>query len=243
MFRPVKNGSVVQQIINSLTEAMIERKLRPGDQIPTEAELAEGMGVSRNSVREAIKILVYLGVLEIRRAEGTFVCEGFRESMIDPMIYGVILDTEDSYTELLELREQMEVSVLYLAIQKAGEEEIQYLKNRLDTMEKEISRGDGNVARIFEADNQFHDTIARMAKNSLVYKINKVVYTLTYSMRYDSVKGMMDAGRGQELFEAHQRIFRQLSERDMKNVNRLIRQTYFTDVGMQAERFRRERDG
>ena len=60
---------------------MLNRELRPGDKIPTEAELAESMGVGRNSIREAIKILVYLGVLEIRRAEGTFVCEGFSESM------------------------------------------------------------------------------------------------------------------------------------------------------------------
>ena len=75
-----------RQVINALTDAMINRELRPGDKIPTEGEMAENMGVGRNSIREAIKILVYLGVLEIRRAEGTFVCEGFSESMIDPMI-------------------------------------------------------------------------------------------------------------------------------------------------------------
>ena len=82
----------MQQVINSLTDAMLNRRLRPGDKIPTETELAETLGVGRNSIREAIKILVYLGVLEIRRAEGTFVCEGFSEGMIDPMIYGIILD-------------------------------------------------------------------------------------------------------------------------------------------------------
>ena len=72
----IKSESVVQQIIDSLVEAMIRKELRPGDQIPTEMELAESLGVGRNSVREAIKILVYFGVLEIRRAEGTYVCEG-----------------------------------------------------------------------------------------------------------------------------------------------------------------------
>ena len=73
----IKSESVVQQIIDSLVDAMIRKELRPGDQIPTEMELAEKLGVGRNSVREAIKILVYFGVLEIRRAEGTYVCEGF----------------------------------------------------------------------------------------------------------------------------------------------------------------------
>ena len=59
----IKSESVVQQIIDSLVEAMIRKELKPGDQIPTEMELAERLGVGRNSVREAIKILVYFGVL------------------------------------------------------------------------------------------------------------------------------------------------------------------------------------
>ena len=82
--KKLNNESVVQRVINCLTDAMINKELRPGDKIPTELELSETLGVGRNSIREAIKILVYLGVLEIRRAEGTFVCEGFTESMIDP---------------------------------------------------------------------------------------------------------------------------------------------------------------
>ena len=105
--KPINSTSVVQRVIDSLTEAMISKQLRPGDKIPTEIELANTLGVGRNSIREAIKILVYLGVLEIRRAEGTFVCEGFSESMIDPMLYGIILDTSNSYENLIELREIM----------------------------------------------------------------------------------------------------------------------------------------
>lgn len=137
--KKVNSESVVQQVINALTEAMLNRELRPGDKIPTEAELAESMGVGRNSIREAIKILVYLGVLEIRRAEGTFVCEGFSESMIDPMIYGIILDKEDSYENLMELRELIEVGVMQLAMQKIQEEDLHVLKEKLNRMEKELS--------------------------------------------------------------------------------------------------------
>ncbi|MFR5583868.1 MAG: FadR/GntR family transcriptional regulator [[Clostridium] scindens] len=59
--KKVSSESVVQQVINALTDAMINRELRPGDKIPTEAEMAENMGVGRNSIREAIKILVLSG--------------------------------------------------------------------------------------------------------------------------------------------------------------------------------------
>ena len=122
--KKLNNESVVQRVINCLTDAMINKELRPGDKIPTELELSETLGVGRNSIREAIKILVYLGVLEIRRAEGTFVCEGFTESMIDPMIYGIILDKTDSYDNLMELREMMEAGVVRLAMAKYTEEDM-----------------------------------------------------------------------------------------------------------------------
>ena len=137
--KKVTTQSVVQRVIDSLTDAMINRHLRPGDKIPTESELAESLGVGRNSIREAIKILVYLGVLEIRRAEGTFVCEGFSESMIDPMIYGIILDKEESYENLMELRELIEAGVMRLAMQKANAEDLEILK--------EEQAGKGNIRR------------------------------------------------------------------------------------------------
>ena len=75
--KKVKNPSVVQQVIDSLTDAMIRKELRPGDKIPTENELSESLGVARNSVREAIKILVFLGVLEIRRPKAPLCATDF----------------------------------------------------------------------------------------------------------------------------------------------------------------------
>lgn len=230
--KKVTTQSVVQRVIDSLTDAMLNRHLRPGDKIPTETELAESLGVGRNSIREAIKILVYLGVLEIRRAEGTFVCEGFSESMIDPMIYGIILDKEESYENLMELRELIEVGVMRLAMQKANAEDLETLKEKKDRLEMEILKGPDNIENIFQADNCFHDTISSMGKNPLVNKIDKVVRVLTYSMRFNSVKGMLDSGRGTELFEAHQKIYEMIEKHDVKDINEAVRNTYFTDVGV-----------
>ena len=100
-------------------------------------ELSEELGVARNSVREAVKILVYLGVLEIRRSEGTFVCEGFSDSLMDPMIYGLILNQQNT-TELNELRAMIESGVLRLAIQKCTDEEINLLKEKLDDLKSAL---------------------------------------------------------------------------------------------------------
>ena len=228
--KKVSSESVVQQVINALTDAMINRELRPGDKIPTEAEMAENMGVGRNSIREAIKILVYLGVLEIRRAEGTFVCEGFSESMIDPMIYGIILDKEDSYENLMELREMIGVGVLQLAMAKVQEEELKSLKEKLGHMKTAIEAGSENVENAFWADNEFHDAICNIGKNPLVNKINQVVRVLTYSMRFTTVETMIKTGRGQELYEAHQKIYEMIENKVTDNLNMAVRKTYFSEI-------------
>lgn len=228
--KKVNSESVVQQIINSLTEAMLSRALRPGDKIPTETELAEELGVGRNSVREAIKILVYLGVLEIRRAEGTFVCEGFSESMIDPMIYGIILDKADSYENLMELRELIEVGVMQLAMKKMDKNQLAMLEEKLVRMKAEIEKGADNVENVFQADGEFHDMISEMGKNPLVDKINQVVRVLTYALRQQTVKTMMESGRGQELYEAHEKIYRIMANKETYDMNQAVRLTYFSDI-------------
>ncbi|MFV0528268.1 MAG: FadR/GntR family transcriptional regulator [Lachnospiraceae bacterium] len=232
--KKVNSESVVQLVINSLTDAMIERKLCPGDKLPTESELAESLGVGRNSIREAIKILVYLGVLEIKRAEGTFVCEGFSESMIDPMIYGIILNTSDSYENLMELREMMEVGVMQIAMEKYTQEKLKNLKAILDQMKAEIKKGPENVEQVFKSDNDFHNAISIMGENPIIDKINRVVKTLTYSIRFNTVKVMLETGRGEELFEAHQKLFQIIVDRDKSDMGTTVRKTYFSKVGIQT---------
>jgi len=227
--KKLNSESVVQRVINCLTDAMLNKQLRPGDKIPTEMELAESLGVGRNSIREAVKILVYLGVLEIRRAEGTFVCEGFSESMIDPMIYGIILDKSDSYENLMELREMVEAGVVQLAMSKYNDEDMKNLEEKLAVMKTEIEKGPVNIKAAFEADNDFHDAVSQMGHNPLMDKINRVVRVLTHAVRLESVTYMIEQGRGMELYEAHEKIHAMLKNRNKDNVNQIIRDTYFED--------------
>ena len=118
-FSKIKSSSIVEQIIDALTNAIIHGQLKPGDKIPTETELMELLGVGRNSIREAIKMLISYGVLEIRRAEGTFVKQGFSGIMLNPLLYGVILSSSSSsQLALMEVRELIEIGLMKLAKQK-----------------------------------------------------------------------------------------------------------------------------
>lgn len=227
--KKIHTESVVQQIINSLTEAIINQQFRPGDRLPTENELAAQLGVGRNSVREAIKILVYMGILEIRRPDGTFVCEGMSENMIDSMIYGIILDKEDSYENLIELQEMVETGVIKLVIKKQNSEKLLKLHEKLDHIKNEIEKGSSNMERIFQADNAFHNTIAEMGENPLVDKINHIVRVLTHSMRYQTVQNMLLEEKGDLLYQAHEKLYQLIEKKDESDLRQTVRDTYFVE--------------
>lgn len=229
LLKPINKESVVQQVIDRLTEAMLSGALKPGDKIPTEVEMSETFGVGRNSIREAIKILVYLGVLEIKRADGTFVRSGFTESMIDPMIYGIILGDDDSYVELKELREVMEQGIMRSAVVKSTEKDIEFLKSKYNELEEVLITDDVDIDKVFKLDNEFHDAISDMVHNSLIKKINSVVRTLTYSLRLQTVTSMIKNGHKEELLKAHKNIYEILENKDYEKIEEILHNSYFYD--------------
>ena len=224
----LKSESVVQKVINCLTDGMVSGELKPGDKLPTEPELAATLGVARTSVREATKILIYLGVLESRRSEGTFVANGFQESMIDPMVYGIILNKGEDFDSLMELRELTEVGILRLAIKKRSEEGLETIREKLDAFSDAVEQE--NLTAAFQADNDFHDAVSSLCQNDLVDKINRVVRVLTYAVRQKTVYTMIQTGRGQELLQAHWKIYEILYTKNMEGLEEVIHDTYFLDV-------------
>ena len=228
-YNKINSTSVVEQTINFLTDAIIRRELKPGSKIPTEIELSEKLGVSRNTVREAIKTLIFMGVLEIRRPEGTFVRSGFTESLIDPMVYGIILNQDDSYDSLMELREMTEVGVMRLVMEKASDEEIEKLREPLSALEAACHAEKPDLDTVFNADNEFHEAINELGGNQMVIKISNIVRMLTHAMRYESVEVMIRKGETATLYEVHEKIFNILKNRDENNLNHEIRSTYFVD--------------
>ena len=184
--------------------------------------------MARSSVREAIKILTYLGVLESKRSEGTFVCSGYTESMIDPMVYGIILN-QDSFENLMELREMTEAGMMRLAIKHHTEEELEELELLLEVMEAAVKDEDDPVGEFFKADESFHDLIAEMGKNPMADKINRVVRSLTYAVRFHTVSTMITSGRAEELIETHRQLLESIKNKDDNNLSEKVRSSYFEE--------------
>lgn len=227
----LKTESVVQQVINCLTDGMVSGQLKPGDKLPSEPELAAQLGVARTSVREATKILTYLGVLVSRRSEGTFVAGGFQESMIDPMVYGIILQGQD-FDSLMELRELIEVGIMRLAVKKKTPEGMAKVRSALEEFEDAAcgKLGGDIVDCAFRADDAFHDAVSALCKNELADKINRVVRTLTYAVRRKTVETMIKTGRSREHIDVHWKLYGILESGNLDGLEKFVHSTYFLDV-------------
>ena len=142
---------------------------------------------------------------------------------------------QDSFENLMELREMTEAGMMRLAILKYDADEIKTLEKLLKEMEAVLDNSTDTDPQtmtdaFFRVDNAFHDTIDQMGKNPLADKINRVVRTLTYSMRYETVSVMIHAGRGAELLAAHQELYNALERRDVSCLSETVRGSYFGEV-------------
>lgn len=224
--KKVKNNAV-QQIIDTFTQQLVSGALRPGDQIPTEVELSQRFGVSRNTVREAVKILVAMGVLEIRRPVGTYVCSSFNDAMINPILYGIILSRGENYDELMDLREIMETGTMLTVIRNASDDQIASLEEPLHALKDACLCKTPSIEEVFQKDNAFHEIVMSLSHNRVVSKIAETVRAMTHDMRLESVQLMLESGRGREFYAAHEKIYRVLVNRDVTGVYTEIRSTYF----------------
>lgn len=230
--KPIGQQSVVWNVIDQLTDAMISGKFKPGDQIPTETELSEYLQVSRNSVREAVKILVAFGVLEIRRAEGTFVRTGISRQMINPLIYGIIFNQGSSYHQLKEFRQMVEIASLRLAIRHKTEEKLAVLKEVFEDFLRELQADAPDLERVMQKDMAFHMEIAHISDNLLMQEIMRLLFTLTTAKRTEVTRHLLETNRDY-LVQSHTAIYetvlRQDSEACRDTLETVIRPDYYGD--------------
>ena len=223
--KEIGGKSVVEQIVDNITNAIINGELKPGDKIPTENELCVSMGVGRNSVREAIKILVAYGVLVIKRAEGTFVREDYNSKMLYPVLYGIILQ-KDSAQQIVELRKVIDVGILQLAIDKLDLESLHKVEQAVNDLEKKLTAADVSVKDIFEADTAFHMVLVEITQNALLKGICSYVDQITRKSRIKATEQFINDAATERLLLMHQEILRVLKEKNKDQINEVVETHY-----------------
>lgn len=178
----IKQKTVVEQVMDKIRELISSGQFRAGDKIPTESELAGMFGIGRSSIREAIKVFNYLGVLQSRTAKGTYVCE--RSNISDEALTWSILLGRDDYYHLIEMRGAIELwSLMSLADRHAENPDnvgecLSRLEEMLERMRGAIAASDSEL--LATADYDFHNTVIGGSENEVFTAIYKVLRSFMY---------------------------------------------------------------
>ncbi len=175
LMEPVSSSSVVDNVLREIRNAISAGRFHSGDRLPSEFELMKELNVSRNSLREAMKILATMGIVEIRRGDGTYICTEIKPNFIDSVAYSVLLENS-SAEELIEFRQTLDEDVLYLAIQKSTQEDIQTLQEYINRMRQRFN--DGEISAAARLDYQFHQYLAHCTRNRFLERMVLGVYDL-----------------------------------------------------------------
>ncbi len=159
--KPIKPKRISDQVFDQLRELIFRGKLKPGEKMMTERELAGQMNVSRTTVRDAIQRLVAMGLVVQRQGQGTFV--GTYDAGEKNPIVKAIEDQNTSLEDLLEVRMGLECNAAALAAIRSDESDLKAMGQCIEEMENEVKQGRlGN-----DADASFHMAIAYASKNPL----------------------------------------------------------------------------
>ncbi len=162
-----KTEMLADSIAQRITEMIeVEGRFAVGDKLPNENDLAQELGVSRSTLREAVKILTTSGILEIKRGKGTFVTAN---TIINSGDFG---DIASGLDDLFEMRLMFEPDCAYYAAERATDEEIEIICKYGEAVEKKILSGEDRTAE----EQKFHESIANATHNSFVKQFMPIIF-------------------------------------------------------------------
>ncbi len=158
VFKKIDRVSMSEEIIDHLKTQIISRSLKPGEKLPSEENLAEKMGVGRGTIREALRVLIHMGLVE-RKGNGTYVTEGKISNN-----YKFKLDEYRDLVEIMEVRKVVEPALAKYAAERRNTEVVKEIGKELQKMKEGIQ----DVNEFILHDNKFHDLIFDASGNSIL---------------------------------------------------------------------------
>lgn len=177
MFKTVKLNRAYQDVVDQIQEAIIDGSLKPGSQLPAERDLKEQFGVSRGTLREALRVLEQKGLIEIRTGvAGGSVIREINSDKLSENIGLLIRNCAVSLRDLADFREGIEGGVAALAAMRANDQDRQELKDLLEAAEVYLKKGKKGWDAFIRTDEQIHMALARISNNQLFIAVLTSVY-------------------------------------------------------------------
>ncbi|HCC56377.1 MAG TPA: GntR family transcriptional regulator [Solibacterales bacterium] len=170
---PVTRTTLTADIYRKLVNHIIRGVWEPGSRIPPERQLGQLLGVGRASLREALKALEIMGLIETRLGDGTYVCQR-SEFLSKPLLWAITSRSETEVHELVEARKLIETELAGLAAERATAEDLKLIGAHLDRMEHSLQREN----EFLQADIEFHLAIGQSAHNSILMNALNLIRNL-----------------------------------------------------------------
>jgi GntR family transcriptional repressor for pyruvate dehydrogenase complex len=201
MFTEIPQKKIYLQILEQIKENIIQGNLESGDRLPSERHWAEQLGVSRATIREAVRALEMIGLVKCRQGEGNFIAENYEDTLTQPLTIMFWL-SKSKIREIQELRRALETESAKLAAKHMTKETYIHLEKICDAIETETDE-----AIRAKLDKQFHYEIALASENTLIKNVLASSSTLVESL----IEGIRvaildDSKRGPIIDSQHRKI-------------------------------------
>ena len=217
--KQLHKDSVVNQVVKQITDSIIAGNLKPGDKLPTEPELCE------NSVREAIKILEAYGVVYIKRAEGTFVNDTYNHKMLDPMLYGILLD-KNMRIDIIQVRKVLDTGMLYQIIGGITDEKMNQILQEFENLKTVVLGEKVTAKQVLQADVDFHLALVESTENPILCNMHEYVDRITTPSREKTVELVLEKNQKETFILLHQKIINLLLEKNYQNIESVLAEHY-----------------
>jgi GntR family transcriptional regulator, transcriptional repressor for pyruvate dehydrogenase complex len=219
LFSNITNKKIYQQVINQIQAMILSGKLKKGDKLMSERELSEKMGVSRTSIREALRVLETMGIIESRQGEGNFIYNNIESSLIQPISMMFMLNN-GNYEDILELRSMLELEAVKLAAIRGSEEEFEELKIISQNL-----TDNNKICDKDDFDKKIHYKIACMSKNFLIKSLYGISSNLLEDFIVNSRQNIIDYYHEDEILNIqHKNICNAIIDRDPEKAYKYMKE-------------------
>jgi len=216
VYKVVRTSRLYEQIVQQIEESVLNGKLKPGDQLPAERELAQQLGVSRTAVREAVKALREKGLVEAYSGRGTFVTDGTTQAARQSFDLMVKIGQQEGAPHLAELRLILEPGIAALAAVRVKEDDLTAMREAVAVMD----RAQDDPEAYIEADLDFHLALAETVANPLILSLIDSIVGL---LREQRIKIFNVEGGPQRGQVHHKRILEAMERRDAEMARTAMR--------------------
>lgn len=210
-FRPIRTKKIYEVIIEQIKTLILEGKLRPGDRLMSEREMAEKMQVGRSAVREAFRALEAMRIVEIKPGEGTYIREANTDYIIESL--ALVLQSEDQATqELMELRRILEEECAALAASRHTEGDLIAMRKYLAELDTASQRGEIG----YESDLGFHYSIYKATGNAIIFRLMATLRDTVRHALYEVLDELVSSNSAtpRQLYQEHVQIYQAIASGD-----------------------------